>query len=289
MKNPMLVSVHGGHSGEFCCHASDSLEAVVLKYIESGFSWVGITEHAPPPEDRFRYADEIEQGLNVNDLFQRFSRYMTECRRLQAVYSDRITVLVGFESESYTGYAKHTRDLVTAFRPDYLLGSVHHVDDRCFDYSKAEYDRAVNAVGGLDNLYSRYFDLQFEMINQLAPDVVAHFDLVRIFDPDYRERIQKPMIWQRIRRNLEAIRDNRLILDFNLRALAKGASEPYICQPILGLAKELGIRIAPGDDSHGTCDIGTFIRQGIDILAKAGISTHWPMPGNRSTTQDSDQ
>ena len=65
MGSVQRVSVHGGHSGEFCCHAMDSLEEIVTAYIERGFDWVGITEHIPPVDDRFRYPEEIKAGLNA--------------------------------------------------------------------------------------------------------------------------------------------------------------------------------------------------------------------------------
>ncbi len=32
------VSIHGGHSGEFCSHAQDSLEEMVQEYIRQGFN-----------------------------------------------------------------------------------------------------------------------------------------------------------------------------------------------------------------------------------------------------------
>ena len=67
-----LISLHGGHSGQFCCHARDRLEDIVRQYIRLGFSRVGITEHVPPAEDRFLYPDEIEQGFCASDLLERF-------------------------------------------------------------------------------------------------------------------------------------------------------------------------------------------------------------------------
>ncbi len=48
---PALVSIHGGHSGEFCQHAGDSLEAILEAYAAQGFAWVGITE-CPRPGNR---------------------------------------------------------------------------------------------------------------------------------------------------------------------------------------------------------------------------------------------
>ena len=44
------VSIHGGHSGQYCCHAEDTLEEIVLAYIEHGYTWVGLTEHMPAKE-----------------------------------------------------------------------------------------------------------------------------------------------------------------------------------------------------------------------------------------------
>ena len=120
-----------------------------------------------------------------------------------------------------------------------------------FDYSKEQYDKTVEAVGGIESLYCQYFDQQYEMIKLLKPSVVGHFDLIRIFDPGYKERLLLPEIMERIKRNLQLIYELDLIMDFNLRALLKGADEPYISRVILKMAIELGIAIVPGDDSHG--------------------------------------
>ena len=57
------VSVHGGHSGQFCNHATDSLEEIVRAYIDQGFSWVGITEHTPAPTEDLLDQDQREAGL----------------------------------------------------------------------------------------------------------------------------------------------------------------------------------------------------------------------------------
>ncbi|MCF8091687.1 MAG: hypothetical protein K9K40_04400 [Desulfotignum sp.] len=61
----------------------------------------------------------------------------------------------------------------------YLVGSVHHVADICFDYSAQTYGEAVRACGSADDLYMAYFYRQFEMIQAVRPFVVGHFDLVR--------------------------------------------------------------------------------------------------------------
>jgi histidinol-phosphatase (PHP family) len=272
------VSIHGGHSGQFCLHAEDSLEAIVEAYIAQGFSWIGLTEHMPPAEDRFRYDDEAAAGLSAADLQDRFSGFVAEARRLQDACRDRIRIFVGMETETTTGSIPFCRELIDLHRPDYTVGSVHHVDDRNFDYSAEHYRSAVDAAGGMTSFYIRYFDHQHEMIRALAPQVVGHFDLVRIHDPDYRQRLAAPEIKNRVGRNLALIREKNLILDCNLRALAKGASEPYPTEAILREAHTLGISVVPGDDSHGVASVGKHFDRVARQLGDLGFDLSWKKP-----------
>jgi histidinol-phosphatase (PHP family) len=275
---PWRVSIHGGHSGEFCNHARDSLQDVVEAYIRCGFAWVGITEHIPPLADRFLYPDEIAQGLDSRALYRRFGRYMAAGRAVQKKYAPHIRVFIAFETETYSGSAAFVRQLRTDFAPDYIVGSVHHVADVGFDYSPAFYADAVRAAGGLDALYRRYFDTQHEMIADLRPEVVGHFDLIRIYDPDHAQRLRTPEIRNRIERNLQLIRSLDLILDFNVRALQKGGVEPYPTRWIVQAAVEMGIALVPGDDSHGVDTVGRHIDTAIQQLEEQGADTNWRAP-----------
>jgi histidinol-phosphatase (PHP family) len=275
-----LVSVHGGHSGEFCSHARDTLEEIIQAYIERGFAWVGLTEHMPPVSAEFRYPDERDLGLDTQYLYARFAKYIETARRLQQTYASQLEIIVGFETESHPGYEAFVQKLIAEFRPDYVVGSLHHVHDLPIDMTEALYRDAAQQVGGIDALYCAYFDEQVELINALKPAVVGHFDLIRLFDPDYPRRLQQPEIWQRIRRNLERIKELDLILDFNLRALSKGAAEPYISRPILLEARDLGIAVVPGDDSHSVDSVGLHIDTGIGILQELGFDTNWRKPIN---------
>jgi histidinol-phosphatase (PHP family) len=71
------------------------------------------------------------------------------------------------------------------------------------------------------------------MIRQLKPAVVAHFDLMRLYDRDHRKRLEVTEIRRRITRNLQQIAFRDLVLDFNVAALRKGAAEPYLSRQIL--------------------------------------------------------
>jgi histidinol-phosphatase (PHP family) len=116
------------------------------------------------------------------------------------------------------------------------------------------------------------------MIKLLQPAVVGHFDLIRIFDPGYKERLLLPEIMERIKRNLQLIGELELILDFNLRSLLKGADEPYISRVILEMAVEMGISVVPGDDSHGLGSVGANMEKAVAILRELGCNTNWKEP-----------
>ena len=271
-----LVSVHGGHSGEFCGHATDSLADVVQAYIDAGFRWVCLTEHMAP--NRPELISDDEALLDLEALGKRFHRYFAAARRLQSERAGEIDLYVGFETEAFAGYREAVQAVVDGYAPDMMVGSVHHVDDILFDYSEANYRRAVTRAGGIVNFYCAYFDLQLELVETLRPPVVGHFDLVRIFDPDYPRRWQTPAIRVRALRNLARIAELDLVLDFNVRALAKGQPEPYLSRPWLRQALALGIDVVPGDDSHGVASVGLNMARGLELLEAAGAPTEWRRP-----------
>lgn len=278
MKTPSFVSVHGGHSGQFCHHATDSLEEIIQEYIAKKFPWVGITEHAPAISEALLYPDQKAAGLTPEFLLNRFASYMLECRRLQQKYSSEIRIFSAMEIETYSGYEQFVPYLLKTFQPDYIVGSVHFVGDMGFDYSQEQYDKTVAAAGGIVPMYCHYFDQQYAMIKLLKPSVVGHFDLIRIFDPGYKKRLMQPEIMERITRNLQLIAELDLIMDFNLRSLLKGADEPYISRVILDMARQMNIAVVPGDDSHGLSSIGVNMEKWVTFLGELGFDTNWKEP-----------
>ena len=141
-QKPDLVSVHGAHSRQFCSHATDYLEEIVLEYIQQGFKWVGITEHMPALSDDFLPPEEEAAGLNAYTDQLRFERYFETARALQNKYRDQIDLYVGFETDFWTGYLDYCEQLVEKHRPDYIVGSVHQLHDYLIDGNDADFAAA---------------------------------------------------------------------------------------------------------------------------------------------------
>lgn len=50
---------HHSHSGQFCAHASGTLEDVVLEAIDQGFEVFGLSEHVPRYRVEDLYPEEV--------------------------------------------------------------------------------------------------------------------------------------------------------------------------------------------------------------------------------------
>jgi histidinol-phosphatase (PHP family) len=264
------ISLHGGHSGQYCDHARDTLADIVAAYHRAGFECIGLTEHMPPLDESGLYPDEVEMGRNAAWIQARFALYVAEARHLVREYADRMRIMVGMESEWYPGCEVWVGRLREYHSLDYVVGSVHHVQGLCFDFSSENYARAVARCGGLECMYVRYFDAQLEMLQAIRPEVVGHFDLIRLYDPGYLETLSQVEVWDRVLRNLEWVRGAGAILDVNARALLKGQVEPYVCAPILDAAARMGIAMAYGDDAHGVEDVGCGREVVEELLAVRG-------------------
>ena len=141
----MLVSYHGCHSGEFCDHAQAGvkLREIVAARASKGFTAFGLSEHMPRDREEFFYPEERKSGRTLESLRTKFTAYLAEAKRLQAVYSDQ-EILVGFETEYCDeSYPERVNLLRAEAEVDYIVGSVHHVHGIPFDFSERHYAEAM--------------------------------------------------------------------------------------------------------------------------------------------------
>jgi histidinol-phosphatase (PHP family) len=262
-------SYHGGHSGEFCKHAGSTLEEVINKAIDEGFTHYGITEHCP----RYEAAHLLpgEEELGTAGLARLFERYTERAFELQESYADRIELLVGFETERLptNGWERAMKMLRKNNKFDYMVGSVHDIDGRWVDFSPEDTRALVDDMGGPENFYTAYFDAVTDMVERLKPEVVAHLDVARKFEEPGFSFSQR--VFQNVERSLEAILAYGGILDVNCASARNGYGPAYPLPQILRRAREMGVRVTMGDDSHGVRTVGVGLVESRDAIRAAGF------------------
>ncbi len=268
------VSLHGGHSGDFCEHGEDTLREMLDAVVSCGYSTFGVTAHSPATDPKFLYEEEVEAGLSINDLARKFGEYTATCAELANEYSDRIEVLLGAEVEVVpeSSFAQNAAALRSEYKLDYLVGSVHWVDEMPFDTSKLDFDKAVANRGCLEPFLLRYYELVGEMIVQVKPEVIGHIDLPRLFCEGAPE-LESDSVMRAVYTAFEKANAVGCILDLNVGALSKGLATPYPAPWIVQLASEMGLPFCFGDDSHSVAQVGAGIDAGRAYLLEHGIET----------------
>ena len=266
--------MHGGHSSEFCEHATSTLREIVEAALEFGYHAYGISEHPPRYEERFLFPEEIARNWTVERTIFDFEAFVPAARSLAVEYADRITLLCGFEVESVPAidYIRIAQDIRERYKLDYCVGSIHWLDDMILDYSPEHLDLAIQAFGGVERLAVRYYEEVATMVRGVKPEVVGHLDLLRKFVRPF-EALETPAIQLAEEHALEAIREQDALLDINTAGYRKGLGTPYPAPRLLQTAvHKFGIGVCFGDDSHCVNDVGAGIQEARQYLLENGVN-----------------
>lgn len=164
----MLTDVHT-HS-LFSADGRSPLADMVKTAYEKGVRYYGISEHF---DYDYREQNLLVQGKSVPMIDE--DGYFSAARDLQARYAGKMRLLVGAEC----GFAPLPRcheayeRIITRFRPDFLVNSVHTCDGADCFFPEYFTDKEK------DYAYRRYLDRVRESLEAPYPyDVVAHLGYV---------------------------------------------------------------------------------------------------------------
>jgi histidinol-phosphatase (PHP family) len=263
-------SYHGGHSGEFCRHAKGQLSAVVEAAIAAGFTTYGLSEHCPRFQLNHLYPDEV--GLGPADLQELFARYARSALALRERHRDQIELLIGFETEALptAAWAATMRELRASAPFDYIVGSVHSLGDTWIDLSPEVAERAAQESGGWEPARCRYFDQLARLVETLRPEIVGHVDLIRRFEaPDFTFSTRALRHAERV---FEAALAAGSAIEVNAAPARRGFGPVYPGSQLLQRARELGVPVTLGDDSHGPEGVGVGLDACLQAIAAAGYT-----------------
>ena len=272
MPIPWMISLHGGHSGDYCLHGADTLREMLDAAVTAGFTTFGVTTHAPRSDAKFLYSEEIDAGHGPDDVARNFRDYAVACAAFIDEYRGRLEVLCGAEIEVVPepSFADEAAALRGRHGLDYLVGSVHWVDEMPIDTSRQDFERAVAGRGGLEPFVLRYYELAGEMVERVSPEVIGHLDLPRLYAEGAPE-LESGTVRNAVGSVLERALAAGSILDVNVGE--RGLTTPCPAPWIVRMASEMGLPFCFGDDSHSVEQVGAGIEAGRDYLLGLGVDT----------------
>ena len=106
----MLEATYHVHL-KYCNHAEGVAEDYIKKAIELGFKEIGFSDHAPVEEyflgPELYYKYKCNRNMKLKDV----DIYLNDVRTARIKYKDKLSVLLGFETEFFPAYLEHYKML----------------------------------------------------------------------------------------------------------------------------------------------------------------------------------
>ncbi|MCM1285519.1 MAG: PHP domain-containing protein [Acetobacter sp.] len=163
-----------------------------------------------------------------------------------------IKVSFGLEICYFEQHQDKIRELVSDGFFDYLLGSVHWVDNWTFNQRKYQW------LGkDFNHIYKRYFELQNSLVESEIFDIIAHPDLITCHGlyPDYN-------LEDTYKKLCENIKSHNMMLEMNT---SKGLG---INKQFFDTAKNIGVTFSTGSDAHRVEDVGRKIKEVTELICR---------------------
>lgn len=254
--------VHSAYSDD----SEYPLEQVIRDAVAMGMDEICLTDHV----DYGIKVDWDEGGeipyygsrprMNVD-----YPRYMAQLHELQQRYGDRIRIKIGLEFGMQTHTIPRYRALFARYPLDFVILSIHQVDDQEFWTQDFQRGRTQQEY------HERYYEELLAVMQEYKDySVLGHLDSITRYDKQgvYPFRRVRSIVEQILRC---AIEDGKGI-EVNTSSHRYGLSDTTPSVEILKLYRELGGTILTiGSDSHAPAYLGTHITETRALLRELGF------------------
>ncbi len=177
-------------------------------------------------------------------------------------------VLYGIEADYHDGCEPFLRKWLPEQHFDFILGSVHYIEDWGFDNPA---HRHIWDSVDVTATWRKYFELVGRLADSGLFDAAGHLDLPKKFghrpsDKDLKEMAQPA---------LDSIAEAGMGIELNTSGLDKPVGEIYPSPLIVSMAFERGIPICFGSDSHRPEGVGSNFDLALKLAREAGYAQYF--------------
>lgn len=258
------------HTHTCYCDGAAEPESYVEEAVKQGFESLGFSAHSPLPF-------ENKWSLKHVDI----EKYTSEILRLKEKYFGKINIYLSLEAEFIPEMSSPFIDFKGNLKLDYIIGGVHLVkkkgnDNLWFiDGSKVEsYDDGLKKIfnGNIEEAVGAYFSQITEMVSTQKPDIIAHFDKIKMHNKDRYFSESDAWYKKLVNQAINVIEWSGCIIEVNSRGLYKKRSDSfYPSRHILELCYLKKIPVTLSSDAHKPEELSLYFNEAVELLKDIGF------------------
>ncbi len=236
-----------------CGHAIGAPAEYVQEAIKAGLKEIGFSDHAPMVN---RDAPGITMNMNQLPDYQ----HMIE--EVQFQFKSQLRIKIALEADYLPGYEQKTKKMLEGYPYDYVIGSVHFINEWGFDNPE---ERAGWDQNDVNQVYRAYYGLLRKSAQSRMFDIMGHVDLVKKFG----NRASEDMT-EEVKKTAEVFRTSGVAIEINTSGLRKPVNEMYPAPEFLRFYCMAGVPLTFGSDAHDPKDVGGDFDKAIILAKSAG-------------------
>lgn len=236
------------HMHSILSDGNNSYEEMVRMAIAKGLDEIGFSDHV--------CLKPVDWAIEMIDI-----PVMTEqIIDLKLKYKDEIKISYGIEMDYFSGREAEIKELIESIPLDYVIGSVHFIEDWNFDTDQSLYGKWTN-----DQLYENYFELIQQAIASDLFDIVGHLDIIKKFRV-YPDSNQDKLFDDTIK----LIKKHNLVVELNTGGIDRPCAEFTPGPKLLEMCYRHNVPVTLSSDAHMSTQIARHFESAVDLLAEIG-------------------
>lgn len=244
--NDLKFDLHTHHNR--CGHAEGTIEDYIKAAITYELNYIGIADHSP-------YFDREEDHPvpRITMAKSDFPYYVEEILKLKEKYKDKIHVLLGVECDYFPSLMKPYQKALSQYPFDYIIGSVHFVDDISI-FKKGRWDDLSQEQKVKTK--EDYYHLIEKSAKSGMFQILGHIDAMKGYYPEFVS-IETDVVDQ----TLKVIGEHNIAIEINTSGKTKDVGGWYPSDDMLERALHHKVPVTFGSDAHTPDRVGDEFEQ----------------------------
>jgi len=235
---------------------SATIQEVINAAEAVGLEEVGISDHYVMYPDLRR----VDWSMPT----ERLEEYAAEVR--EAGRHARVTVRLGLEVDYLPDTIERTLEALARVDFDYVIGSVHFVDDFALDSTRDYWDALTQDQ--VDEMWKAYYRRLGAMTATRGFDIVGHFDLPKKFGVAPHADLTPEVL-----EALDAVAESGMVMEINTSGWHRPVREAYPAPWIAAEARKRNVPIVITADAHDPKNLVRDFDRAADLARQAGYTS----------------